>query len=177
MNWSLVWIALSFLFNGLFWWAVKDCNRVGRDAPTPSRWSFLTGYLIEKSLAVDNIFLFLDDLHLFCGAHAVSEARADDWHHWRHRAAHHHDPGGRLVAGAVPLDFVRVWRLPDSDRRRRCRMAADHESDLDNNPALKLLRKFLPVSENYDGENVLDSRKRQEDRHASVHGDLSDCTD
>ena len=24
LNWSLVWIALSFLFNGLFWWAVKD---------------------------------------------------------------------------------------------------------------------------------------------------------
>ena len=24
LNWSLIWIALSFLFNGLFWWAVKD---------------------------------------------------------------------------------------------------------------------------------------------------------
>ena len=24
LNWSLVWIALSFLFNALFWWAVKD---------------------------------------------------------------------------------------------------------------------------------------------------------
>ena len=24
LNWSLVWISLSFVFNGLFWWAVKD---------------------------------------------------------------------------------------------------------------------------------------------------------
>ena len=26
LNWSLIWIALSFLFNGLFWWAIKDTN-------------------------------------------------------------------------------------------------------------------------------------------------------
>ncbi|MBT9494878.1 MAG: hypothetical protein IV107_21570, partial [Paucibacter sp.] len=24
INWSLVWIALSLAFNGLFWWAIKD---------------------------------------------------------------------------------------------------------------------------------------------------------
>ena len=24
LNWSLIWIALSFVFNGLLWWAVKD---------------------------------------------------------------------------------------------------------------------------------------------------------
>ena len=24
LNWSIVWVALSFLFNGLFWWAIKD---------------------------------------------------------------------------------------------------------------------------------------------------------
>jgi tellurite resistance protein TerC len=24
LNWSLVWVALSFVFNGLFWWAVHD---------------------------------------------------------------------------------------------------------------------------------------------------------
>ena len=24
VNWSLVWVAVSFAFNGLFWWAVRD---------------------------------------------------------------------------------------------------------------------------------------------------------
>lgn len=55
LNWSLVWIALSFLFNGLFWWAVKDSTGSTEMANTKSL-EFLTGYLIEKSLAVDNIF-------------------------------------------------------------------------------------------------------------------------
>ena len=58
LNWSLVWIALSFLFNGLFWWAIKDTTGSTELANTKSL-EFLTGYLIEKSLAVDNIFVFL----------------------------------------------------------------------------------------------------------------------
>ena len=58
LNWSLVWVALSFLFNGLFWWAVKDSTGSTEIANTKSL-EFLTGYLIEKSLAVDNIFVFL----------------------------------------------------------------------------------------------------------------------
>ncbi|HEY8156729.1 MAG TPA: TerC family protein [Myxococcota bacterium] len=46
--WSLVWIALSLAFNGLVvhWFGVEK----GLE--------FLTGYLIEKALAVDNIFVF-----------------------------------------------------------------------------------------------------------------------
>ena len=58
LNWSLVWIALSFLFNGLFWWAIKDETGSTEIANIKSL-EFLTGYLIEKSLAVDNIFVFL----------------------------------------------------------------------------------------------------------------------
>ena len=58
LNWSLIWIALSFVFNGLLWWAVKDTTGSTAVANEKSL-EFLTGYLIEKSLAVDNIFVFL----------------------------------------------------------------------------------------------------------------------
>ena len=58
LRWSVVWIALSFLFNGLLWWAVKDTTGSSEMANTRAL-EFLTGYLIEKSLAVDNIFVFL----------------------------------------------------------------------------------------------------------------------
>ena len=58
LNWSLIWIALSFLFNGFFWWAVKDTTGSTEIANTKSL-EFLAGYLIEKSLAIDNIFVFL----------------------------------------------------------------------------------------------------------------------
>ena len=58
LNWSLIWIALSFLFNGFFWWAVKDTTGSTDIANTKSV-ECLAGYLIEKSLAIDNIFVFL----------------------------------------------------------------------------------------------------------------------
>ena len=47
LNWSLVWIALSFLFNGLFWWAIKDATGSTEIANNKSL-EFLTGYLIEN---------------------------------------------------------------------------------------------------------------------------------
>ena len=55
--WSLGWVALALLFNAGLWWYLSEtagsvvANRVGLE--------FLTGYLVEKSLAVDNIFVFL----------------------------------------------------------------------------------------------------------------------
>jgi tellurite resistance protein TerC len=151
LNWSLIWIALSFLFNGLFWWAVKDSTGSVEIANTKSL-EFLTGYLIEKSLAVDNIFLFLMIFTYFAvptqfqkrvlmigiiGAIVLRTIMilVGGWllaqFHWI-----------LYVFGAfLILTGIKMW------------IAADHESDLDNNPALKLLRRFLPVSKNYDGEN------------------------
>jgi predicted tellurium resistance membrane protein TerC len=49
---------LSFAFNVLFWWAVRDATGSAMLA-TEKSLEFLTGYLIEKSLAVDNILVFL----------------------------------------------------------------------------------------------------------------------
>ena len=55
--WSLGWVALALLFNAGLWWYLHEtagaalANRVGLE--------FLTGYLVEKALAVDNIFVFL----------------------------------------------------------------------------------------------------------------------
>src|SRR5690606_11198294 len=58
LNWSLVWVALSLVFNALFWWAVRDSTG-STELANGKALEFLTGYLIEKSLAVDNIFVFL----------------------------------------------------------------------------------------------------------------------
>ena len=55
--WSAGWVLLALAFNAWLWWYVgqqsgaAEANRVGLE--------FLTGYLVEKSLAVDNIFVFL----------------------------------------------------------------------------------------------------------------------
>lgn len=160
MNWSLIWIGLSFLFNGLFWWAVKDATGSTELANTKSL-EFLTGYLIEKSLAVDNIFVFLLVFTYFAvpthfqkrvlmigiiGAIVLRTAMilVGGWllaeFHWI-----------LYVFGAfLILTGVKMW------------WAAGKEPDLNDNPALKLLRKLLPVSRHYDGEKfwtVEDGRK------------------
>ncbi|EIH4401594.1 TerC family membrane protein Alx [Escherichia coli] len=55
--WSLVWVTLSLLFNAAFWWYLVQTE--GRAVAYPQALAFLTGYLIEKSLAVDNVFVWL----------------------------------------------------------------------------------------------------------------------
>ena len=55
--WSLVWVTLSLLFNAAFWWYLVQTE--GRAVADPQALAFLTGYLIEKSLAVDNVFVWL----------------------------------------------------------------------------------------------------------------------
>jgi tellurite resistance protein TerC len=49
LSWSGVWISLALVFNLGIWW---------KFGPTPGM-QFLTGYLIEKSLSIDNIFVFV----------------------------------------------------------------------------------------------------------------------
>ena len=150
LNWSLIWVAMSFLFNGLFWWAIKDSTGSTEIANTRSL-EFLTGYLIEKSLAVDNIFVFLMIFTYFAvpaqyqkrvlmigivGAIVLRTIMilVGGW-----LLAHFH--WILYVFGAfLILTGVKMW------------WAAGKEPALDDNPALKLLRRVLPVSKHYDGE-------------------------
>ncbi|WP_145540054.1 TerC family protein [Yersinia alsatica] len=55
--WSLVWVSLSLLFNAGFWWYLAET--MGREIADKQALAFLTGYLIEKALAVDNVFVWL----------------------------------------------------------------------------------------------------------------------
>jgi len=159
LNWSLVWVALSLAFNGLFWWAIW--NDHGTAVANTKALEFLTGYLIEKSLAVDNIFVFLMIFTYFAvppefqkrvlmigiiGAIVLRTVMilVGSWlitqFHWV-----------LYVFGAfLVLTGIKMW------------WAAGQEPDLESNPALKLLRRFLPVSKGFDGERffTLENGKR-----------------
>jgi len=150
LNWSLIWIALSFMFNGLFWFAIRDTTGSVEIANTKSL-EFLTGYLIEKSLAVDNIFVFLMIFTYF----AVPS-------HFQKRVLM------IGIIGAIVLRTIMIlvggWLLSEFHwvlyvfgaflilTGVKMWWAAGQEPDLEDNPALKLLRKLLPVSKHYDGE-------------------------
>ncbi|ECD6630210.1 TerC family protein [Salmonella enterica subsp. enterica serovar Rubislaw] len=56
-GWSILWVTLSLLFNAAFWWYLAETQ--GHEVADPQALAFLTGYLIEKSLAVDNVFVWL----------------------------------------------------------------------------------------------------------------------
>ncbi len=151
LNWSIIWVVLSFVFNGLFWWAIRDTTG-NSEVATEKSLEFLTGYLIEKSLAVDNIFVFLMIFTYFAVPPAYQK---------------------RVlmigIIGAIVLRTVMIliggWLLAEFHwvlyvfgafliiTGIKMWWAAGKESDLDDNPALKLLRKVMPVSKNYDGEN------------------------
>ena len=149
LNWSIVWVALSFAFNGLFWWAAQQDH--GTAVANTRAMEFLTGYLIEKSLAVDNIFVFLMIFTYFAvppafqkrvlmigiigaivlrtvmilvGSWLVSEF------HWVLY----------LFGAFLLLTGLKMW------------WAAGQEPDMESNPALKLLRRVMPVSRHLDGE-------------------------
>jgi tellurite resistance protein TerC len=149
LNWSIIWVALSFAFNGLFWWAVQQDH--GTALANTKAMEFLTGYLIEKSLAVDNIFVFLMIFTYFAVPPAFQKRvlmigiigaivlrtlmiLAGAWliqhFHWI-----------LYVFGAfLVLTGLKMW------------WAAGKEPDLESNPALKLLRRIMPVSREFDGE-------------------------
>lgn len=55
--WSLIWVSVSLLFSAAFWWYLE--GSVGREVATTQTLAFLTGYVLEKALAVDNVFVWL----------------------------------------------------------------------------------------------------------------------
>ena len=56
-TWSLLWVSLSLLFAAGFWWYLD--GNVGREVANTQTLAFLTGYVMEKALAVDNVFVWL----------------------------------------------------------------------------------------------------------------------
>lgn len=57
VTWSAVWITLALLFSGVVYW--RHSAMAGHDAGISAVITYLTGYIIELSLSVDNLFVFL----------------------------------------------------------------------------------------------------------------------
>lgn len=141
LGWSLVWVGLALVFNvGIYFMMGKQ----------PAL-EFLTGYLIEKSLSVDNLFVFIMIFTVF-GVRGELQARVLKW--------------GILGALVMRVLFIFVgaellqrfqwlfyifgaillytaWKMA---------FGPSHEMDPDKNIIVRFARKFLPMTRKIRGD-------------------------
>lgn len=147
--WSLVWVALAMAFAGLLWWYLK--GSAGIDVAEQKTLEFLTGYVIEKSLSVDNVFVFL----LIFTAFAVPPE-------YQRRVLLYGVLGAivmraiMILAGAwVVREFSWVLYLFGAFlviTGIRMLVAVDEKPDLEKNPVLRFARRHLRVTDGFRGE-------------------------
>jgi tellurite resistance protein TerC len=148
-TWSGVWVAVSMAFAGVLWWYLDGA--MGREIANDKALEFVTGYLIEKSLAVDNVFVWLmlfsffaiplelqkrvlvfgvlgaivlRTIMIFAGVWLIAQF------HWL-----------LYVFGAFLLiTGIKMWWF------------ADQEPDLAKNPLIKWIRRHMKVTDELHGE-------------------------
>lgn len=151
--WSLVWVALSFVFMGWMWWHLggTGSDAVAQELANTKAVEFITGYLIEKALAVDNVFVFLM-LFTYFAVPAEFQKRVLMI-----------GVLGALVLRAVMI-LIGAWLIAKFHwilyffgafllfTGIKMWWAAGKEPDLEANPALQWLRRKVRIAPDYDGE-------------------------
>ncbi|MCX7206775.1 MAG: TerC family protein [Proteobacteria bacterium] len=151
-TWSLVWISLAMLFNAGLWWYLN--GTMGPEVADRKALEFLTGYLIEKSLSVDNVFVFL---MIFTAFNVPAE--------YQRRVLIYGVLGalvmraGMILAGAwVVQEFSWVLYLFGAFllvTGVRMLFVAEEEPDMTKNPVLRIARKYLRVTDDHHGEKFV----------------------
>ncbi len=148
-SWSLAWVTASLLFAAGLWMYLDES--VGRAVANVKVTEFLTGYLVEKSLAIDNVFVWmmifsyfaiplelqrrvllygilgaivLRTIMVFAGSWLINEF------HWLLYVF-----GAFLIITGIKM----MW-------------FAEHDPNLGNNPFIRWIRGHYPVSEHLEGE-------------------------
>ncbi len=148
--WSLVWILLAMAFNAGIYYVNGPVRAL----------EFLTGYLIEYSLSVDNIFVFIMVFSYF----AVPET-------YRHRVLFWGILGALLmrglfiVVGAALLQRFHwiIYLFGAFLVFTGIKMLFKEETAVnpEDNPVIKLLRRIMPITERYEGQRLFVTRQGQ----------------
>ncbi|HEX6466257.1 MAG TPA: TerC family protein [Terriglobales bacterium] len=141
-GWSVFWIALAAAFAALIYWL--QGSRATLD--------FITGYLVEESLSVDNLFIFILLFQYF-----------------RVPREHQYKVLFWGIIGALLMRLAFIVIGVTAIRRFHfivylfgallvysgINLFSDKEREVhpENNPLLKLFRRYFPVTENYVGES------------------------
>lgn len=148
-SWSLIWMSMALLFNAGLWWYLS--GTVGQEIAELKALEFLTGYLIEKSLSVDNVFIFL---LIFSSFHVAAEYQ---------RRVLIYGVLGAIVLRAIMI-LAGAWVVREFSwvlyifglflviTGIRMLVMAEKTPDLENNPVLKFARRHLRISDGHHGE-------------------------
>jgi tellurite resistance protein TerC len=149
LGWTLAWVTLALTFNALLWWWLD--GTVGREIANEKALEFLTGYLIELSLSVDNIFVFIMIFTFF----AVPAE-------YQRRVLIYGVIGAiilratMILAGAVLVTkfhwILYLFGLFLVITGFKMLIFADKETDLESNPILHWMRGHLRITKEYHGE-------------------------
>jgi tellurite resistance protein TerC len=147
--WSVVWIAIALAFCGWFWWYLD--GRFSRELANEKALEYLTGYLIEKSLAVDNVFVWITLFNFFA---VPTEFQ---------KRVLLYGVLGAIVMRAV-LIYVGALLLAQFHwilyvfglflllTGVKMLLFAKHEPDLEKNPILRWMRGHMNIINEYHGE-------------------------
>ncbi len=136
--WSAIWILVAFLFNFLIYFWLGDAKAL----------QFFTGYLIERSLSIDNIFVFLL-IFTYFGVPDKYQYKILFW-----------GIIGALVmrgifigAGTLLIAkfhwLIYVFGVFLVYTGIKMGLAEDQKIEPEKNPVLKFVRRFLPLTDNY----------------------------
>jgi tellurite resistance protein TerC len=148
-GWSVVWVTIALGFGALFWWYLDGV--VGPDVARARALEYFTGYLIEKSLAVDNVFVWITLFNFFAVPAALQK---------------------RVllygVLGAIVMRALLIWLGALLLARFhwilylfgllllvtgvKMLLFANHESDLAQNPVLRWMRGHIRIADEFHGE-------------------------
>lgn len=146
--WTVVWVLVALLFGGgLLWWQGPDIAL-----------QYLTGYLIEKSLSADNIFIFVLVFTYF-QVPAIYQHRVLFWGILGALVMR----GALIAVGATLLAtfhwIIYVFGAFLLFTGIKLMTQKDDAVDPSKSPVVRLIRRFMPVSDKYDGHNFFTRHK------------------
>ncbi len=163
--WTVAWMSLAVVFCGLLWWycsyrfpqpdRVESVLAAGYHSPAAAAkevaLQFLTGFVVEQSLSVDNMFVFVVIFGFF---HIPASLQ--------HRILFYGILGALafravfIAIGAALIQYkavVIVFGAFLVFTGIKIIFAPEKEKDPEHNPILKLLRRFVPLTSKFHGQN------------------------
>ena len=154
VGWSITWVSLAFIFNVLLYFYAKEYFAGDANAAQKS-WDialmFFTGYLIELSLSVDNLFVFL----LIFSYFKVPKP-------FQHRVLFWGVLGALIMRiimifiGATLIEQFHwiIYIFGAFLIYTGVKMFKEEEAEIDpeKNPVVNFVTRFIPITRHYDGD-------------------------